>query len=311
MSISSETALEMVDKKMEREAKSAQPDEAKPEIEQTVTPDPEPEKEKPEEEAETEKKGDTPEPSDGKSDKESTEKSEKKLPPSKRYSSQERMNHAFAKEKEKRRKVQEENKMLREQLKKYEGLKLDDFGGNVDDYTNWKLEERDMQNQVKRNEEYLQESENRALAEETQRRIDLSFDTDEEKEEYRELLRKGGKEFYDCLKKYDPENVVLTFLNRKEKYPKVLKELLDLNTGALQFVFQDPDPDEIHDNLKVLYKRIVNGEPPTQTNSTPAPKTEAKPLPVIGKQVTAAAKASEPVHDRAYWNAYLKQHPHG
>ena len=143
------------------------------------------------------------------------------------------------------------------------------------------------------------------------RRIDLSFDTDEEKEEYRELLRKGGKEFYDCLKKYDPENVVLTFLNRKEKYPKVLKELLDLNTGALQFVFQDPDPDEIHDNLKVLYKRIVNGEPPTQTNSTPAPKTEAKPLPVIGKQVTAAAKASEPVHDRAYWNAYLKQHPHG
>jgi len=310
MSINSETALEMVDKKMEREAKAAQLDETKPEIEQTVTPDPEPEKEKPEEVAETEKKGDTPEPSDGKSDKESTEKSEKKLPPSKRYSSQERMNHAFAKEKEKRRKLQEENKALREQLKKYEGLKLDDFNGNVDDYTNWKLEERDMQNRIRSNEEYLKESEDRAFAEETQRRIDLSFDTEEEKEEYNKLIRENGAKFYECLRKYDPDNEVLNFLNRKDKYPKVLKELMDLSTGALQFVFQDPDPDEIHDNIRALYKRIVKGETSTQ-ETTPAPKQEAKPLPVIGKQVTAAAKASEPVHDRAYWNAYLKQHPHG
>lgn len=307
MSISTETALEMVDKKMEREAKPAQPDEAKPEIEQTVTPDPKPEADKAEPK-------DTPEPeSDNVKDdskEATTDKSEKNLPPSKRYSQEERTNHAFKKEKEKRRKLQEENKALREQLKKYEGLKLDDFNGNVDDYTNWKLEERDMQNRIRSNEEYLKESEDRAFAEETQRRIDLSFDTDEEKEEYNRLIRENGAKFYECLKKYDPDNVVLNFLNRKDRYPKVLKELMDLNTGALQFVFQDPDPEEIHDNLRALYKRIVKGNTSTQETS-PAPKPQPKPLPVIGRQVTAAAKASEPVHDRAYWNNYLRQHPRG
>ena len=307
MSISTETALEMVDKKMEREAKPAQPDEAKPEIEQTVTPDPKPEADKAEQKDKPE-----PESDDVKDDSKeaTTDKPEKNLPPSKRYSQEERTNHAFKKEKEKRRKLQEENKALREQLKKYEGLKLDDFNGNVEAYTDWRLEERDMQNRIRSNEEYLKESEDRAFAEETQRRIDLSFDTEKEKEEYNKLIRENGAKFYECLKKYDPDNEVLNFLNRKDKYPKVLKELMDLSTGALQFVFQDPDPDEIHDNIRALYKRIVKGDTSTQ-ESSPAPKPQPKPLPVIGRQVTAAAKASEPVHDRAYWNNYLRQHPRG
>lgn len=337
--ISTEQAMKMVDEKLSAQAKNAQPDpapeqeEEKKEPVETSTPDPkpedEPEKEEPEkdepEKDEPEQKGEDPEKGNDDGPEEKAKPS-KKTPPSKKYSHEERVNHAFSLEKQKRAKLREKlkaqearNKKLEAELEKYKGLKLEDFKGNVDDYTDWKLKERDMQNEVQRNKESMEQLEKEEVEAENERRINLSFESEEERAEYRELLRTKGAQFYEALEEADKNNVVLTYLNGVEEYPKVLKELMT-NMDALRHVFRDKDPVELRHNLHVFTKEFLSGKNPVEnqqkTNPSDGKPAENKPaakpaIPVIGKQVTANAKATEPVHDRAYWNNYLRQHPRG
>lgn len=320
--ISSEMAEKMVSEKMEREAKSAQLDETKPEAESTITPEPEPEKteevaeKKDEPEQKGEKKEEVPQEKPEAESTEKTEKAEKadkpekKLPPSKRYSHDERMNHAFAREKDRRKKAEARNKELEAELAKFKGLTLADFENKTEDFVNWRFQEREMQDELARNKEFIKDFDDREAEAALQKSVDLSFDSDEDKDTFYGLLNDHGKDFYDSLKKYDPENVVLNGLNNIEKYPKVLKSLMDLSTGTLAEVFSAPDPEGRKANLERVAKRILEDVNPAQDiKQTPEPKTAPKPLPVIGKQVTASSKAAEPVHDRAYWNNYLKTHP--
>ena len=326
--------MKMIEEKMAREAKPAQPEQNEGPETQPSTPDPKPEEgqlaegeeeKKPEAEAEApEQKGEEPEKGNDEAQPEEGKPS-KKAPPSKKYSHEERVNHAFSLEKQKRAKLREKlkaqearNKELEAELEKFKGLKLEDFKGNVDDYTEWKLKERDMQNEVKATKESMERLQQEEVDAENERRINLSFKTEEERDEYRELLRNNGAEFYKALQKADKDNVVLSYLNGIDEYPKVLKELMT-NMESLRYVFRDKDPYELRHNLHVFTKDFLNGKNPVsnQQNSKPSEgKPEEKPalkpaIPVIGKQVTANAKATEPVHDRAYWNNYLRQHPNG
>lgn len=331
MSISTEQAEQMVREKMEREAKSAQPEQSeKPETEpSTPEPkaeepkDPEPEQkneEVPHEEPKKEPEEPKPEVENPEKDK---EKSDKKIPPKQKYSHAERVAHAFSIEKQKRKeqhaKDQARIKELEDRLKKYEGLKLEDFGENgQSEYLDWKLDERDMRNEVKQTKERIEREEAEDLQKETERRIALSFEDEDEREEYNELIRKNGNDFREALDKYDPEGVVLGYLSSVEKYPLVLRELMT-NMETLGKVFKDADPTIRRINLHKIAQDIINGKkepetkPVTETKAVVAEQPKPEPpkpaIPVIGKQVTAAAKPTEPVHDRAYWNNYLLQHP--
>lgn len=334
MSISSEQAMKMIDEKMAREAQPAQPEQnEKPETEQSA-PEPKAEEPKAEEKKEPEnkpeevppgdKKGpeakaDEPKPEDKKPEEDEKKPSDRK-PPKQKYSHAERVAHAFSIEKQKRKeqhaKDQARIKELEEKLKKYEGLKLDDFEGNVENFTNWKLEERDLQNEVKTTKERIEREEAEMMARETERRVNLSFESDEERDDYNELIRNNGPQFYEALQKHDPKGVVLDYLNSVEKYPIVLRELMT-NMDSLRYVFRDKDPLMLRINLAAFTKELLDGKAPEKGQETEKQPEQTKPqerkpaIPVIGKQVTASAKPSEPVHDRAYWNNYLREHPNG
>lgn len=325
----------MIDEKMAREAQPAQPEQnGKPETEQSAPepkaeepkaedkkePEQKPEEVPPEDKKEPEEKADEPKPEDQKPEEDEKKTSDRK-PPKQKYSHAERVAHAFSIEKQKRKeqhaKDQARIKELEEKLKKYEGLKLDDFEGNVENFTNWKLEERDLQNEVKTTKERIEREEAEMIAKETERRVNLSFDSDEERDDYNELIRNNGPQFYDALQKHDPKGVVLDYLNSVEKYPIVLRELMT-NMDSLRYVFRDKDPVMLRINLAAFTKELLDGKAPEKKQETEKQPEQTKPpqehkpaIPITGKQVTASAKPSEPVHDRAYWNNYLREHPNG
>lgn len=318
-------AEKMVTEKMAAESKPAQPETPKPETEQTVTPeDSKPTDTKPDEQKpDTEKVTGNDKPDEGKKDKPDAEKNPAKddVPPSKKYSKDERMAHAFAREKQKRKEQKEKYeakiKDLTEKLEKYKGLKLEDFGGNTDDFVNWKLEEQKMQEEVKLAKQRIEDNDAQDLREETERRVNLSFGTAEERQEYEELISNKWPSFKQALDKFDPEHVVINYLSSLEKYPLVLKKLMT-DMDALKMVFRDRSPRMIEDNLHTLAKEVLGyaqgSEQKTETKPTEnAPKPEEKKpsIPIIGRQVTAGGSPNEPVHDRAYWNDYLRKHPRG
>ena len=319
MSISTEQAEKMIDEKMAREAeKPAQPEASEKPVDQS-TPEPkeepkdEPEAEKPKEEPKEEPKVETPE----KDEKKPSD--EDKPKPKRKYTHEERVAHAFSIEKQKRKEQHAKDrariKELEDELARVKGLRLSDFDNNVDNYTDYRLKEREMQDEVKFTKERMEREESEELARETERRVNLSFPTEEERDDYNDLIRTNGKQFLEALNEVDPNGVVLDYLNSVEKYPIVLQKLMT-DMDALKHVFRDKDPVMLRLNLHQFTKELLEGTPkkadaPTQTEQSTPPKPEVKPMPVIGKQVTTSSAPAEPVHDRNYWNNYLRQHPRG
>lgn len=319
MSISTEQAEKMIDEKMAREAeKPAQPEASEKPVDQS-TPEPkeepkaEPEAEKPKEEPKEEPKVETPE----KDEKKPSD--EDKPKPKRKYTHEERVAHAFSIEKQKRKEQHAKDrariKELEDELARVKGLRLSDFDNNVDNYTDYRLKEREMQDEVKFTKERMEREESEELARETERRVNLSFATEEERDDYNDLIRTNGKQFLEALNEVDPNGVVLDYLNSVDKYPIVLQKLMT-DMDALKHVFRDKDPVMLRLNLHQFTKELLEGTPkkadaPTQTEQSTPPKPEVKPMPVIGKQVTTSSAPAEPVHDRNYWNNYLRQHPRG
>lgn len=309
--ISTEMAEKMVADKMSAESKPAQQETDKTKIDTAVTPesteDKQPKVDAPEEGAKgTPEETKVPAEGDG------------KQPPSVKYSKEERTAHAFAREKQKRKQQREKYEAeiadLKAKLEKYKGLKLEDFNGNTDDFVNFKLEEQKWNDRLKQASDAIQDSEAEELKAETDRRISLSFDTEQEREEYNELVQSKWGPFKAALDKFDPNNVVINYLSDLERYPLVLKRLMT-DMDALRRVFADKSPVMIKDNLHTLAKEIL-GESSAKTeskpnNTPPATPTPKAAIPITGRQVSASGAGGEPVHDRAYWNNYLKQHPRG
>lgn len=330
--ISTEEAEAMVDKKLKASTEPAQQEEPKEEVKPSETESKagseEPKEAEPKtQEAEEPKGEEAKEPeeqAEEPKDKPEKDETEDKRPPKQRYSHEERIAHQFAKEKQKRKeqreKYQKRIKELEDEIEKYKGLKLEDFGDNgTEKYLDYRLHERDLQNEVKNTRERMELEDAEDLRRETERRVNLSFDTVEERDEYNDLIATEGQKFLDALNEADPKGVVLDYLNGCEKYPLVLKKLMtDMN--ALAYVFRDKDPYELRHNLHQFTKELLDGkalpkEEPKQVSKALPVETKPEPvkpaIPVIGKQVTAQGTPSEPVHDRAYWNAYLKAHPMG
>lgn len=309
--ISTEMAEKMVADKMSAESKPAQQETEQTKADTTVTPesteDNHPKVDNPEEGA----KG-TPEETKVSTD------GDGKQPPSVKYSKEERTAHAFAREKQKRKQQREKYEAeiadLKAKLEKYKGLKLEDFNGNTDDFVNFKLEEQKWNDRLKQASDAIQDSEAEELKAETDRRISLSFETEQEREEYNELVQSKWGAFKAALDKFDPNNVVINYLSDLERYPLVLKRLMT-DMDALRRVFADKSPVMIKDNLHTLAKEILGASSvkaeSKPNNTPPAEPTPKATIPITGRQVSASGAGGEPVHDRAYWNNYLKQHPRG
>ena len=240
---------------------------------------------------------------DEKAEKETVQKDRKTEQPSKKERThQEERDYAFIREKNKRKAQREryeaEIKSLKEELEKYKGLKLEDFKGDQQKYIDYRFDQQNQEKKIADQQRRLDELEAADMEAENDRRVNLSFADERERQEYVNLLEKNGREFLSALKEFDPENVVMTYLNDLEQYPRVLKVLMT-DKEALRSVFAKRDPTFRKLALDHLATKVL------------APKTEKKKLPVIGRQTSSSPVAENKVHDMAYWNEYLRNHPKG
>ena len=333
MNISSEEAEKMVDELMAKEAAQAQPTEDADKLQGTSQEEPE-KTEKVEETDGAEVKNEevpqkTEESPQESEDKPKTGTEPEETPKKQKYTQSERINHAFqlekAKrkaEKEKRQRLQEENEQLKKELEKYKGLNLQDFGDKVDDYVDYRLKEQSMRSKVEANEAEIKRSEEDEVAAERERRIALSFDTEEERSEYRQLMEGvNGQAFFKAIADKDEKfpgtkNAFVGYLSSVEQFPKVLKELMT-NEKALREVFRDNDPEMLRINLSQFTHKFLSGEVPGNRQDEPKPVAQPAPapkpaIPVIGKQTTASTSAPEPDYSSRDWaNEHLRKKPKG
>lgn len=223
---------------------------------------------------------------------------EKAKPKKSQLTHEQKRNYAFAREKQKRREQKEyyesQLKELRAELDKYKGLKKDDFKGDEDAYIEYKLDQRLKAEQVKQLEMHNREIQKEYEDLEIQSRMENSFSTPEEKEEYMVTLNKYGPVFLSYLEQKGEEvaNTVLSTIDHMPQYPKVMNKLLK-DGAAVDYITSSSDPYVIKQRFYAYANKILN-----------PPKPKAK-LPIIGKQVSNNHSIS---NSKVDWVSYLQNH---
>lgn len=220
----------------------------------------------------------------------------------KKKSHKEQRDYAYIREKQRRKEAEAKVKELQNALEKYKGLQSKDFkdkDGNTDydAYTNWKLQERDMQNEVQRlqleqlNEEIEQDRINTERVFKGQELID-----------YNNLIQTNGKAFADAIHEYDEKNVIFKYLDTVDDYPIVLRELMTNSSKWLPQIFRSnrysraviKDSSILERNTAKVVEEILDNYYNTKKSETVAvnpqhtvnnniPKNN---IPIIGKQIT-------------------------
>lgn len=215
----------------------------------------------------------------------------------KKRSHKEQRDYAYIREKQRRKEAEAKVKELQNALEKYKGLQSKDFkdkDGNTDydAYTNWKLQERDMQNEVQRlqleqlNEEIEQDRINTERVFKGQELID-----------YNNLIQTNGKAFADAIHEYDEKNVIFKYLDTVDDYPIVLRELMTNSSKWLPQIFRSnrysraviKDSSILERNTAKVVEEILDNYYNTKKSETVAvnPQHPVKNnIPIIGKQIT-------------------------
>lgn len=210
---------------------------------------------------------------------------------------EQKRNYAFAKEKQKRRdqKARYESRIeeLESELKKYKGLNLEDFKNDQDAYMEYKIDQRLKSEEVSRLKNDYNVVHEDDIEYENEMRIENSFDTPEEKEEYRTTVSKYGPILLNYLEQKGDEvaNAFLSTLDNIDKFPKVMSKLLK-DGNAVDYITAIPDPYVIKQRLYAAANKILN-----------PPKPKAK-MPIIGKQVSNQVISDQ----KKDWVSYLKNH---
>ena len=242
------------------------------------------------------------------------------------HTHKEQRDYAFIREKNKR-KAQAERyqaeiatkdariKELEDKLSRFHGLtsdnfKKDDGSTNYDAYTNWKLQERDMQNEVQMLKSQI-EAQSRDRDIELDRIATERCFQDKELEEYDNLIATKGAAFADAMHEFDNTDTMFKYLDTVQDYPVVLKELMTNPSKWLPRICRSKDPESIRYNTARAVDQILDEY--TQLKTEPA-KTVSKPqIPVTGKQITNAG-ATQPDTSKSLLssinsiNDYLRKH---
>ncbi len=209
-------------------------------------------------------------------------------------SHKEQRDYAYIREKQRRKEAEAKVKELQFALEKYKGLQSKDFkdkDGNTDydAYTNWKLQERDMQNEVQRlqREQLNEEIEQDRIA--TERVF-----KGQELEDYNNLIQKNGKAFADAIHEHDENNTIFKYLDTVDDYPIVLRELMTNSSKWLPQIFRSnrysraviKDSSILERNTAKVVEQILD-EYYNKNNTTTTPVNTVKNnIPIIGKQIT-------------------------
>lgn len=222
--------------------------------------------------------------------------------PQNEHTHKEQRDYAFIREKNKRKAQAERYKAeiatkdarikeLEDKLNKYSGLKSDNFkkddgSTNYDAYTNWKLQERDMQNEVQSLKSQLAEQERQRDIELDRIATERCFQ-DKELEEYDNLIATKGEAFATALHDFDDTDTVFKYLDTVQDYPVVLRELMTNPNKWLPRIYRSKDPDSIRYSIARVTDQILD-ERLNEHTSTVHISVTGKQIPVTGKQITNA-----------------------
>lgn len=243
--------------------------------------------------------------------------------------------YAFMKQKDKNRKLQdkydklnnkfnETNKQkdarikeLEDALKKYQDLKSEDFkkqDGTVDydAFTDWKVQQKDMQNEVSNLRKSMEQDQIQHAIDYDRYVTERCFEG-KELEDYDNLIATKGGIFANEIHKVDKTNAAFNYLETLNDYPIVLRELMTNPNKWLGGMFRSTDPDMIKWNTARVADAILNeyysSKKPVETSAQPKPA-----MPVIGKQITNAGATTSPhqslTSSMASINKYLQTHRH-
>lgn len=215
--------------------------------------------------------------------KEEVKKDNNDKPTKQKHTKQEQMNYAFAKEKAKRRKLEERIRELEEENKKFKDLNLDDFKNDQQKYTDYLVDRK--VNEMERNKlqaEY-ESSRNEEAEKINQYRINQCFEAQEDKDAYNALIEKNGKQFLAYLDKNDPQQAVLGYLDDCEVSPIIIR-LMMTRPDIRDSIMSKSTPYAKTVALDKLADRIVYAQNVIKQKAAAKNNAPAKPnLPVIGK----------------------------
>lgn len=228
--------------------------------------------------------------------------------------------YAFIRTSQQLKDAKKQIKELTTALEKYKGLESKDFkdkdgNTNYDAYTNWKLQERDMQNEVQR----LQQEQLNVELEQDRIATERCFQG-QELEDYNRLIQNNGKVFADVIHSYDRNNAIFKYLDTVDDYPIVMRELMTNHNKWLPQIFRPnkyshaviTNPNILERNTAKVVEQILDEYYASKNNQSKSVEHKSKTaIPVIGKQITNNNVSESSIHDRNYWNNHLREHPKG
>lgn len=228
--------------------------------------------------------------------------------------------YAFIRTSQQLKEYKKQVKELTEALEKYKGLESKDFkdkdgNTNYDAYTNWKLQERDMQNEVQR----LQQEQLNVELEQDRIATERCFQG-QELEDYNRLIQNNGKVFADVIHSYDKNNAIFKYLDTVDDYPIVMRELMTNHNKWLPQIFRPnkyshaviTNPNILERNTAKVVEQILDEYYASKNNQSKSVEPKSKTaIPVIGKQITNNNVSESSVHNSNYWNNHLREHPKG
>lgn len=228
--------------------------------------------------------------------------------------------YAFIRTSQQLKDAKKQIKELTTALEKYKGLESKDFkdkdgNTNYDAYTNWKLQERDMVNEVQR----LQQEQLNVELEQDRIATERCFQG-QELEDYNRLIKNNGEVFANVIHSYDKNNAIFKYLDTVDDYPIVMRELMTNYNKWLPQIFRPNkyshavvnNPNILERNTAKVVEQILDEYYASKNNQSKSVEPKSKTaIPVIGKQITNNNVSESSIHDRNYWNNHLREHPKG
>lgn len=225
----------------------------------------------------------------------------------KSYTPEEKQKHAFMKEKNKRKELQakfdakqKEIEELQAKLKKYEGLTKENFKGDEDAYTDYKIDQRYDREKVDRLQKELSDEEHLARMEEAQQiaeyRLQTSYPDENERNQYQNLVMNaetnyaamhpeiGYSKFSDFLNS-EKDKTIIQFLQDSDNSPKLIRHFIHKPEVALKIMSMRNPYNKIVE-LKQLENRMLQHERMMTSQSKLQAKTPKRELPNTGKVVS-------------------------
>lgn len=211
---------------------------------------------------------------------------------SKTYTKEQKTQHAFAKEKSRRKAVEAEVASLKEKLKKYEGLSLEHFKNDQEAYNDYKLDRRFDEEKVKSLESEQAKLFNEEAAETARRRVEACFPDESNQAKYQNLIARaesnfesmhpgiGARSFSEFLLS-EKDHAVISYLQDSDNAPKLIRHFIHKPEVAQRIMAMNNQYNKFIE-LKQLENRMLMFEKINKSKVV-HPKVEKKVLPNTGK----------------------------